>query len=262
MAYPISATRLKLYKSCPQSYYFRYERGLEEQSGFGSPTLGIAVHAALKDIYQEWNYAYPIPNLEWFSQCWQGHLGELSQRQVDDGWKMLKLYYDKYVEPLPQLSKPLGVEKRFKGSMRVGNLEFVIRGQYDRLDYCANGLEISDYKTAVLVDPPDEIDIQLGLYDFVFEQIYHEALCRLSFIYLRTGEKVTYEVTPKQRKKAHQVIKDLAVELQADEEWRPQKGQQCDRCSYARYCSAMEEVPEPLPETARKPRGMQLLLPL
>ncbi|MGF1603160.1 MAG: PD-(D/E)XK nuclease family protein, partial [Thermosynechococcaceae cyanobacterium] len=61
MAYPISATRLNLYKSCPQSYYFRYERGLKEQSAFGSPALGKAIHAALQDIYEQWNYGYPKP---------------------------------------------------------------------------------------------------------------------------------------------------------------------------------------------------------
>ncbi|WP_233501865.1 PD-(D/E)XK nuclease family protein [Acaryochloris thomasi] len=93
MAYPISATRLKLYKSCPQSYYFRYERGLKEQSVFGSPALGKAVHAALKDIYEQWNYAYPIPNLEWFSQCWQSHtvdLGKSSKRRLADAAGVLR----------------------------------------------------------------------------------------------------------------------------------------------------------------------------
>ncbi len=261
MAYPISATRLNLYKSCPQSYYFRYERGLKQQSAFGSPALGKAVHAALKDAYEEWNYAYPIPNLEWFSQCWASHTVDLKPKQVDDGWQMLKLYYEKYIEPSAMMRKPLGIEQSIKGAFRVGYYEFMIRGQYDRLDYLDNGLELIDYKTTKKISPPDAVDIQLGLYDLLLKQTYQQALQKLSLIYLRTGKKVTYEVTPEHRKESKRLIEKLAVSLQKEDEWRPKEGEQCDRCSYQRYCAEKAEVPEPLPETARKPKGMQLLLP-
>ncbi len=43
------------------------------------------------------------------------------------------------------MRKPLGVEQSIKGSFRVGYYEFVIRGQYDRLDYVDDGLELIDY---------------------------------------------------------------------------------------------------------------------
>ncbi|WP_158535182.1 PD-(D/E)XK nuclease family protein [Acaryochloris thomasi] len=117
------------------------------------------------------------------------------------------------------------------------------------------------YKTTKLVSPPDAVDIQLGLYDLLLKQAYQQALHKLSLIYLRTGEKVTYEVTPEHRKESKRLIEKLAVSLQKEDEWRPKKGEQCDRCSYQRYCSVTAEVPEPIPDTARKPKGMQLLLP-
>ncbi|PZD70468.1 hypothetical protein C1752_12039 [Acaryochloris thomasi RCC1774] len=262
MAYPISATRLNLYKSCPQSYYFRYERGLKEQSAFGSPALGKAVHAALKDIYGDWNYGHPKPSLEWFELMWQAHTGDLSSKQVDDGWSMLKGYFEQFIEPYPSMNKPLGVEQGIKGKFQVRYIEFVVRGQYDRLDYIEDGLELIDYKTTKQMSPPDAIDIQLGLYDLLLKQVYGQALRKLSLIYLRSGEKKPYEVTPEHRRESQRLIENLAMQLHREEEWRPQEGQQCDRCSYERYCAAKREVPEPLPETARKPKGMQLLLPL
>ncbi|NJN23696.1 MAG: endonuclease, partial [Acaryochloridaceae cyanobacterium RL_2_7] len=51
----------------------------------------------------------------------------------------------------------------------------------------------------MILSPPDAVDIQLGLYDLLLKQTYQQALQRLSLIYLRTGEKVTYEVTPEHR---------------------------------------------------------------
>jgi putative RecB family exonuclease len=262
MAYPLSATRLNLYQRCPQSYYFRYERGLKEQSAFGSPALGKAVHAALKDIYGDWNYGHPKPSLNWFELTWQSHTGDLSNKQIDEGWLMLKQYFEHFIEPYPSMSKPLGVEQVIKGKFQVQCIEFVVRGQYDRLDYIENGLELIDYKSTKLVNPPDAVDIQLGLYDLLLKQTYQQALQRLSLIYLRTGEKVTYEVTPEHRKESQRLIEKLAVSLQREEQWQPQAGEQCDRCSYQRYCAVKTEQPEPLPEGAKQPRGVQLMLPL
>ncbi|PZD71039.1 hypothetical protein C1752_08481 [Acaryochloris thomasi RCC1774] len=102
----------------------------------------------------------------------------------------------------------------------------------------------------------------MGLYDLLLKQTYQQALKKLSLIYLRTGRKVTYQVTPEHRKESKRLIEKLAVSLQKENEWRPQEGEQCDRCSYQRYCAEKAEVPEPLPENARRPKGMQLLLPL
>lgn len=260
MAYPLSATKLLTYKQCPQAYNFKYERGLTSPSAFGSPAFGNALHGALADIYKDWNYAYPLPSLDWFSLCWQQHTGELNQAQIHEGWMALQLYYDHYIAPLPQLRKPLGVEGKIKASFQVSNIEFSLSGRYDRLDYTDGGLELIDYKTSKAIAPSEGIDLQLGLYFLILEQIYHQALRRLSLIYLRQGQQVTFDVTPDHHQQVQEMIGELAVRLRADQEWEPQVGGHCNRCGYQRYCPAKSEKPEPLPEGTRGVRQVQLVL--
>lgn len=258
--YPLSPSRLSLYNQCARAYYNRYELGIK--SAFGSTDLGKAVHAALKDIYGEWNYGHPKPSLEWFKLCWEPCTGKLTQKQVDLGWDMLKLYYEKLVEPSPTFSKPLGTERLVQGSISVGGIDFTVRGQYDRLDYISSGLELIDYKTTVDTSPPDPVNIQLGVYDELLQQIYGEALTKLSLIYMRTGEKYSYDVTPEHRQESRKLIEQLALQLRCDEEWQPKKGHHCNICTSRKHCDLVTEKPEPLPKTLEEPRDVQLVLQL
>ena len=262
MAYPLSATKLTTYKQCPQAYNFKYERGLSSPSVFGSRTFGIALHKTLADIYQDWNYDYPLPTLDWFALCWQHHTGELNPAQIHEGWMALQLYHEKYVAPLHMIRKPPGVEGKIKASFQVNNIEFSITGRYDRLDYTDNGLELIDYKTSKTIGPSDGIDLQLGLYFLILEQIYPEALETLSLIYLRQGQKVSFDVTPDHHQQVRELIGDIAVKLRADDEWKPEVGGHCNHCGYQKYCPAKSKKPEPLPEGTREARQVQLVLGL
>ena len=69
---------------------------------------------------------------------------------------------------------------------------------------------------------------------------------------------MTYEVTYGHRRQVEAVIGDLALRLLDDEAWQPRCGEQCGKCAYARYCSAVEAEPEPLPEVRQKTRKLQL----
>ena len=260
MAYPLSATKLSTYKQCPKAYNFKYERGLSPPSAFGSRTFGIALHRTLADIYRDWHYDRPLPSLDWFSACWRKHTGELSQAQVHEGWLALQLYHEEFVAPLPQIRKPLGLEANIKASFQVNNIEFSLKGRYDRLDYTDNGLELIDYKTSKSIVPSDGIDLQLGLYSLILDQIYPEALEMLSLIYLRQGQKISFDVTPEHHQQVSELIGGMAEKLRADQEWEPEVGGHCDRCSYQKYCPAKSEEPEPLPEEARDVREVQLVL--
>ncbi|KAI9129378.1 PD-(D/E)XK nuclease family protein [Acaryochloris sp. CCMEE 5410] len=260
MAYSLSATKLTTYKQCPQAYNFKYERGLSSPSAFGSPKFGNALHGALAEIYRDWNYAYPLPSLDWFAVCWQQHTGELTPTQIHEGWMALQLYYERYVAPLPMIRKPLGVEAKLKASFQVNNIEFSLSGRYDRLDFTDDGLELIDYKTSKTIAPSDEIDLQLGLYYLILEQTYHKALQKLSLIYLRQGQKITFDVTPEHHQQVRELIGDMALKLRADQDWEPEEGQHCDRCGYQRYCPARTKKPEPLPEGTREGRQVQLSL--
>jgi putative RecB family exonuclease len=102
--------------------------------------------------------------------------------------------------------------------------------------------------------------LQIGLYYLALEQRYQRQLKRMSLLYLRTGEKISFEATPEHRQRVQEVISELAVELRQDQRWLPFPSNQCDRCSYARYCPSMRAEPEPLPEDTRPEQGLQLVL--
>jgi putative RecB family exonuclease len=261
MTYALSATKLVTYRQCPQSYYFKYERGLKSPSAFGSPELGNSLHQALAHAYQDWDYQELKPDWSWFETCWNQSIDRLTEAQAIEGRDILRGYYKKFVEPLPSMVKPLGIESRISATVQFGNIEFSLSGRYDRLDLNQDGeLELIDYKTSKSNAIPDSIDVQLGLYYLALEQIYRQSLKRLTLIFLRSGESLSFDVTPDHQAQVRSLISDLATKLRTDAEWKPNEGGHCDRCTYQKYCTAKTCKPEPLPEGGRSVRQVQLSL--
>jgi putative RecB family exonuclease len=85
-------------------------------------------------------------------------------------------------------------------------------------------------------------------------------LQKLSLVYLRAGDKVSFDATPEHKQLVEATISELAFRLRTDDMWEATTGEHCDRCTYARYCGAVQEKPEPLPENAKSSRQMQLVL--
>ena len=154
----------------------------------------------------------------------------------------------------------VSLNSRIQGLTQVNGLEFKLTGRYDRLDSLEDGLELIDYKSAKnpVLSESEMVDLQLGLYSLALEQRYGKLLRRMSLLFLRTGERVTYEVTYEHRRQVEAVIGELALRLLDEEDWQPRCGEQCGQCAYARYCSAVEAEPEPLPEVRQKTRKLQL----
>ncbi|MEO0377933.1 MAG: PD-(D/E)XK nuclease family protein [Cyanobacteria bacterium P01_A01_bin.17] len=261
MAYLLSATKLKSYARCPKAYYFRYECGLNEQAAFASASLGTALHGALAQLYQDWHYQGPLPSEAWLRYCWEGQIASLTDKQVEEGWQILQRYCDREILPLGVMKRPLATEGRVQGLLQAGSIEFKLTGRYDRLDLLDDGLELIDYKSAKHPKSPslDEADLQLGLYHLALEQHYGRSLRRMTLLFLRSGERVTYKATSDHRQQVIKVIGELAQQLREEGEWQPNCGEQCSQCSYARYCPAVQ--PKPL-LVAQKPRKLQLSLSL
>jgi putative RecB family exonuclease len=262
MPYSLSAAKLQTYKRCPRAYYFRYERKIEGAAFFGSAVLGTSLHQALAQVYQDWHYQDPIPRMDWIEHCWSLQIRDLTPSQISEGRSILRRYYYSFIANESAMRRPVAVEGRIQGKLQAENLEFVLSGRYDRLDYLDDGLELIDYKSAKEIESvnSEEVDLQIGLYYLALEQHYQRNLKRLSLLYLRTGEKVSFAATPEHRQRVKEVICNLALELRQDQRWLPAINERCDRCTYARYCPAMRADPDPLPEDAKPEAGLQLVL--
>jgi putative RecB family exonuclease len=264
MSYPLSATKLQTYQRCPQQYYYRHELKLQQPAFFGSAELGNALHKALATLYWDWHYQTPVPDLSWIRSCWERSSSDFTSVQTQEGLELLEQYYQQFILPSGTLRKPLAVEGRIYGTLLVENLEFAIAGRYDRLSYLDEGLELVDYKTGKDFKLPDPaaVDLQLGLYSLAIQQRYDQALQRCSLIHLRTGAVVTFEVNSAHQQRVLEVIKGLALQLRFDEQWHPQEGEHCQKCSYRRYCPALQTEPDKLPCEGRSQRELQLALAL
>lgn len=254
MVYQISATKLQAYNRCPYAYYLRYERRLATNEVFGSTALGIALHQALAQCHRDWNYQEALPGLPWLQHCWEQNSTELNANQAKEGLEILENYYQTFIASQVALNQPLAVEGKVQGYLQVENLEFLIIGRYDRLDFVPDGLELIDYKSSREMKLPDEseLDVQIGLYYLALEQTYHQSLKYLSLLFLRLGEKIQYEAEPDDKDRVHDMISKLAVRLRYDRGWEPTPGDHCDRCAFARFCPAVTAEPSPLPETRSK----------
>lgn len=263
MTYQISATKLQTYHRCPFAYYLRYERRLETSEFFGSAALGTALHQALAQCHRDWDYRNPLPDLSWLHHCWEQHSDGLTANQVTEGLEILDNYYRTFIATEIALNQPLAVEGKIQGFLQVENLEFLIAGRYDRLDFIEDGLELIDYKSSREIKLPEttEIDIQIGLYYLALEQTYRQSLRYLSLLFLRAGEKIQFEATEDHKEQVTEMVSNLAVRLRYDRGWEPTPGEYCDRCAFARYCPAVSATPDPLPQTRSKSQ-LQLALNL
>ncbi len=262
MAYHVSAAKLQTYQRCARSYYFRYERGIKSPGFFGSTALGTALHKTLAHIYGDWHYLEPLPSRDWIDRCWSQHQTGLNPSQIEEGQEILRQYYNSFIANLTALHQPLAVEGRIQTRLPIENVEFTLTGRYDRLDWLDDGLELIDYKSGrerKELDPA-EIDLQIGLYYLALEEKYKTSLKRLSLLYLRTGETVSFDASDTHKQQVKATLDKIALRLRADCQWEPAPGKQCRACTYARYCSAVTENPEPLPEDAKPERELQLVL--
>ena len=262
MAYPISTTKLITYQTCAKAYELRFERGLGSPAMFGSPDLGNALHKAMAMAYRDWHYNDHKPTWDWFENCWTSSVEKLSEKQIQEGRSMLEGYYSNFVAPLTVMARPLGVESRIRATVQFGGIQFVLTGRYDRLDFVEDGLGLSEFKSGKNKSVPDQVDVRLGVYSIALEQTYQQALKWVSLVFLRSQQTLTYEVNSSHREQVQALIANLALKLRNDNKWEPNPGQHCERCGFAKYCPAKTETPEPLPETGRKQRVVQLALAL
>lgn len=108
--------------------------------------------------------------------------------------------------------KTLQDEGRIQAFLQIENIEFCITGNYDRIDYLRGGLEVIQYKSDrnLKLPEPDELDFQIGLYSLALEQTYQQKLRYLSFLFLRTGEKIRFRANSYHKKQAQAMLSGLA----------------------------------------------------
>jgi DNA helicase II / ATP-dependent DNA helicase PcrA len=244
-----SFSKIEAFNNCPFQYKLNFILGIPvlEKISF---IFGKVMHNTLYDFFASLfiekkqqdlfsaSAENKLPKREDLFKIYERHWkedGYASKEQREEykkkGKVMLERLFDKYqAEGWP---KVLYMEKKF--SIKIGDYFFI--GTVDRIDELADGsLEIVDYKTGA---PKTKMDFdakkQLVLYKIALEELLEKKVNSLSYFYLETGEKVSFEASDKDIEKLKLEIYETAEEMK-NGEFPPKAGFLCAYCDFKTIC--------------------------
>jgi len=248
----LSYTALKTFQECPFRFSLRYHRGLASRPR-PPMRLSRALHGALKlfheDLRQRRNgkgdlalISAPLDSLlSHFTRFYENPTHPLTEAQCQEGKALLTRYWEAHEGKFPM---PYLLEEPF--SLHVG--PFLLTGHFDRVDRTPEGYEILDYKLSQKKPfPPDPL--QLDVYQLGFHAKTGEVAKKLSFYYLRLGQKESVEKDDPEAARAR--VRALCRDISREQEFRPHEGAWCASCDFWEFCPAKAKSPKPLPAGGR-----------
>lgn len=253
----LSYTALKTFQQCHFRYHLRYNRGLPSRPRPAAQS-SKALHGALHLFHQglrEQNgqnaALFPAAPgslntlLAFFKGYYENPTRPLTDQQYHEGQELLQRYWEAHRGQFPV---PYLLEEKFM--CHVG--PFLLTGRIDRVDETPEGFEIVDYKLSQRSPvPPDPL--QLDVYQLGFHAATGETAKKLSFYYLRTGQKETVEADAPTLAQAR--VRALCRDISRQQDFHPREGTWCTSCDFREFCPAQTRTPKPLP---LRGRGTQL----
>ena len=242
---PASATR---FRTCPKSYWFHdVERTARDESP--SPVLAQAnaIHDALKLFYGLAPDERSQPAIHAsLRTVWRKHAKReiFSSREAEascghDAIDMLSRYFDGF----DTSSISLGLEDWV--NVEIDGTEFF--GKVDRADRrpIGDGLDIVDYKTGRRTLEPEDLrdEPAAQIYLLGAEATFREPVVRIRFIYLRSGEEISWTPEPEEVEQTRERLAELAETIQATDDFEAFPGPQCRFCPFSSRCTERHRVP-------------------
>jgi putative RecB family exonuclease len=249
---------MRTYETCPLRYKFMYVDKIKEPP---TPEMeyGAFLHKMLQWLHDP-SRGYPSTKeelLDHFKREWYpwGIWDKRAREQAfKDGLDALARYYDKNI-PLRD-RRVADLERNFAIPVD-GN---TVTGRIDRIDVLdSGGYEVIDYKTGRRMPGVEHADrdLQLSFYHLAVEHLYQAKEIKLAFYYLLHGQSLETRRGPEGLEYAVRQVTDFAARIEG-EEFEPQLGPACERCSYRKRCPMwMFEFREELgiPGTVADDRG-------
>lgn len=250
----LSYTALKTFRDCCFRYHLRYQRGLPTRprpAARSSRALHGALHLfhhGLKNQGAGQVAIFPASAvslntlLAHFKGYYDNPTRPLTKEQYEEGKAILTRYWEAH---RGQFSTPYLLEEKF--DLHIG--PFLLAGRFDRVDETPAGYEIIDYKLSHRsLLPPDPL--QLDVYQLGFHAKTGEEAKKLSFYYLRMGEKESIEAD--ELKAAQSRVRALCRDVSREQEFLPHEGAWCSTCDFQEFCPAKGKKPKPLPPSRRE----------
>lgn len=256
----VSPSKLDIFLQCAKKYHFEYidpeMAKIKKQIKKKRPVLemGTFIHNSLTLFFRlppEQRTATEMTSI--LKSVWAGPRGEKF------GFKSVEEERDYYEQSLKMLnwfvknedlkpnifnlpvSPPGNSFDDYKTTEFTDNLK--IGGKLDRVDNVDDGtLEIIDYKTGK--EKGD--NLQLIMYTFLVEGIYGKKVSRATYIYLKSGRRVSVEPAEDLRAETKRHIIDTVDKIADTKEFKPNISKLCGYCDYLPFCPAKEEIKETL----------------
>jgi len=258
----ISYSSLDTYKTCPLKYKFQEIDKIRAPKNIEA-VFGGVVHSALKYMFER-SPLYPTLDqiLDFFRNAWEEKTASFNMEEEKD---KIKAYYDEglviikrfYNNNHPWNFNVIDLESRFQAEIedeKTGE-KHILAGIIDRVDknHEDNIYEIIDYKTQKRMPSKDMIDQDLQM------SIYHLGLLKrwpqlspnqikLSFYYLKHGEKMTTSRSPEQIEKTKKTIIKTVNEIEERKannfDFPPYPSALCDWCGYRQMCPMWKHLYE------------------
>jgi RecB family exonuclease len=251
----LSYTALKTFQQCHLRYHLRYDRGLASRPRPAAQS-SRALHGTLHLFHQGLKSQqagqagrdlFPSPAvslaalLSYFKGYYENPTRPLSESQYQQGRALLTRYWEAHRGQFPT---PYLLEEKF--SLHVG--PFLLTGRFDRVDETQAGYEIIDYKLSHrslgLPDP-----LQFDVYQLGFHEKTGAEAKKLSFYYLRSGQKESVEADSLNA--AQTRVRALCHDIGREQEFRPHEGVWCASCDFQEFCPAKARNPRPVPAGGR-----------
>jgi putative RecB family exonuclease len=251
-----SHSRLETFETCPLKFKFRYiervETPIEETVEM---FVGSRVHETLEKLYQDLHYEKCDTLdelLAFFHAEWQKNWNPgvkitrqnlTEQNFFDYGVRYIRNYYERY-KPFND-TRTLATELKLTFSLD-GEDQFRITGFVDRVARRSDGTyEIHDYKTSRQVPAQADLDgdRQLALYEIGLKQRWPDAE-RVDLVWHYVGHATTLRSsrTAEQLAELRESTIVRIREIEAEEEFAPNKGSHCEWCEYRPICPVWKHV--------------------
>lgn len=238
-----SYSALETFKSCPLKYKYQEIDRIKVPKNIES-IFGGSVHSSLKYMFER-SPLYPTLDqvIDFFRNLWGK---DKPDEYCKDGISILEKFY-KHNQPWN--FNVVDLESRFEVDLKNHTLAGII----DRIDKNEDTYEIIDYKTAKKMPSEDSIDKNLQM------SIYHLGLTKrwphldpskikLSFYFLKHGEKISTSRSPEQlentKKFILKTIDEIEQKIKDNYNFPPLPSGLCDWCGYRQMCPMWKHLYE------------------
>ena len=236
--YPLSASGVKSFKRCPQSFKLKYIDGLDGTKVVGDAAgLGSAVHEAIERVLMENSIGKLSETPNQLKELMVGEYRAIDPDVADDKYQLgLEcLEVAARYTAMQGLESFQGIEQDFKFALAREDIDHSFRGLMD----VATPSEVWDWKTGKNVYEEDEI-IQGMIYAMGYMHEFGHPPEKIRFVYLQKEIERVIDPTDENWEKMLDTVRGVVQAKKSGEFPADPGSTKCYFCGREGFCSSAE----------------------